>query len=312
MRRSLANVKLRQVRYFLAVAEALNFTRAAERLGATQPTLSHQIGELEAMLGTPLFERGGRSLRLTAAGTLFQTFATRAVRQFESGLLALSELEGLMRGALRLGVIQSLTHTLLPPVFLAFAARHPAIEVCVTEKSAREIEADLAAGRFDLGIAFAPALDEEIEVEPVLQEELLLLVGADHALAAHPVVEMSRLGGVKMILLDRSYSTRRLVDRYLEQAGARPDVVCTTNSMAFMLATAGHDDVATIIPERAFDARMYPLLRSVRLRQPTPVRTSALLWPRYGLRTAAANAFADLVRSHLGGTRVDAARAAGT
>ena len=304
MRRSLANLKLQQVRYFLSVAELQNFTRAADKLGATQPTVSHQVAELESILGVQLFSRNGKTIRLTEAGSLFQTFATRAVRQLESGLLALSEIEDLMRGSLRLGVIQSLTRTILPPVFTAFASRHPMIDVSITEKTAGEIENGLSAGHFDLGLAFAPAINEDTEVEPVLQEEILLVVDKDHHLAGIPVLELSRLSGLRMILLDRSFSTRRLIDQYFDKANVQPDVVCSTNSMSFMLAAAGQHGATTMVPERGFDQAMHPNLRSVRLRDPTPVRTSALLWPRFGLKTVAARAFSELVKKHFQQYRV--------
>src|SRR4051812_44212287 len=94
-------VELRHLRYFLAVADALHFTRAAEALGVAQPTLSLQIRELERELGTPLFDRIGRSVRLTAAGVLFRQHAARALREVEVGRGAVADLQGLRRGTLR-------------------------------------------------------------------------------------------------------------------------------------------------------------------------------------------------------------------
>ena len=91
-------ITLRQIQYFLAAAESLHFTRAADRLAVTQPTLSHQIAQLEAHLGGPLFDRIGKQVRLTESGTLLQNYASRAVRELEAGRLALSELEGMIRG----------------------------------------------------------------------------------------------------------------------------------------------------------------------------------------------------------------------
>src|SRR4051794_33232791 len=112
----LSALKLRQLQYFLAVADQLHFTKAAQQLAVTQPTLSHQIAELEAHLSTTLFERTGKSVRLTEAGELFQGHAKRAVQQLDAGIIALAELEGMLRGNLRIGVIQSFCRNLLPPI----------------------------------------------------------------------------------------------------------------------------------------------------------------------------------------------------
>ena len=299
MDRPLSALKLRQLQYFIAVADTLHFTKAADSLAVTQPTLSHQIAELETTLGAVLFDRAGKSVRLTQAGELFRAFAIRSIKQLEAGCVALSELEGLLRGNLRIGVIQSFSHTLLPPILGAFVTSHPGIKVDIEEMTAGGIERALAAGIIDLGIAFASAAHEATELEPVLQEELLLVVRHTHPLAKRTRVKMADLDGVRMVLLDTSYSTRQLIDRYLATANAQPDVVCATNSMGIMLGTVMESELATIIPERALDLERLPELRAVRLREPTPVRTSALLWPRDGVRTVAARRFAELVRQRL-------------
>lgn len=302
------DLKLRQIEAFLAVAQTLSFTRAAERSGSTQPTVSHQIAELERRLGIQLFDRVGKSVRLTEAGTLFQGFAMRATKQIEDAFVALAELEGLARGTLRLGVIQSLSHTLLPPPLGEFLLLHPGVNVSVTELSARDIEAGLASGRFDLGIAFAPALQEETELEPILEEEMVLVVRKGHPLGEFSSISTARLTGVRMALLDSSYSTRRLIDRYFEEAGARPEIAFTTSAMSVMLAIAEESDLATIVPWSGFIPDQHPTLRTIRLTDPTPTRTSALLWPRHTFRRAAARAFVALLRKRFATDRLEESR----
>src|SRR5712692_3364456 len=103
MSRFTSVITLRQLQYFLAAADTLHFTKAAERLSVTQPTLSHQIAQMEAHLGGPLFDRVGKQVRLTESGALLKTYADRAIRELEAGRLALSELEGMIRGDLRIG-----------------------------------------------------------------------------------------------------------------------------------------------------------------------------------------------------------------
>jgi LysR family cyn operon transcriptional activator len=96
-------IKYRQLQYFLAVAESLHFSKAAEKLFVTQPTLSHQLAELETQLGTTLFDRAGKAVQLTQAGEIFRAYAKRSIDEIEAGCSALAELEGLQRGELSIG-----------------------------------------------------------------------------------------------------------------------------------------------------------------------------------------------------------------
>lgn len=295
MRKFRSSVTLRQIQYFLTAAETLHFTKAAQRLSVTQPTLSHQIAELEAQLGGPLFDRIGRSVRLTESGTLLRIYADRAVRELEAGRHALSELEGMMRGDLRIGVIQSFSRTLLPSILGAFIAKYPGIRLNIRELTGLEIEQGLASGTLDLGIAFSPTVLDSAEVEPILEERLLLVVGRQNEFAKRKWVRLSELDGKLLILLGTEFSTRRLIDNYLETVGARPNVICETNSMEVMLGAITASSICTIVPEhglRPGDQRY----RSIRLRDPTPVRTSALLWPKHSFRSTSARTFGQMMR----------------
>lgn len=295
--RFVASIKLRQVQYFLAVAESLHFTRAASSLSVTQPTLSHQIAELESQIGTKLFDRVGKTVRLTEAGEAFAGHARAALRELQAGRVALEELRGLVRGSLRIGVIQSFSRTLLPPILGRFIAAHPGIRPLVEEMAAPAIERALAAGRLDIGIAFAPGALAQTEIEPVLQEAMLLVVGRRHRLARRGTLRLAELDGERLALLSREFTTRQLIDRYLDSVGARPELVCETNSIEVILGTVSEGALAAILPERAI-GRRGPGLATVRLVEPTPVRVSALMWARHSHRTAAALSFAAQVRAH--------------
>src|SRR5581483_6091263 len=118
-------VELRHVRYFLAVADALHFTRAAELLHVSQPTLSHQIRQLEEELGVPLFDRIGKRIRLTAAGDAFRLHAKTSVEALRAGQNAIGELENLVAGTVRIGVIHSFNTVLVPTSVSTFLRLHP-------------------------------------------------------------------------------------------------------------------------------------------------------------------------------------------
>jgi LysR family cyn operon transcriptional activator len=289
-------IKLRQLQYFLAAADTLHFSKAAEQVFVTQPTLSHQIAELESHVGMSLFDRSGKSVRLTEAGRLFAAHAARALRELESGWTELRELEGLQRGELNIGTNQSFLRTLFPPVLGQFMKRYPAIRLDIQEMTATEIERRLAAGTLDVGIAFAPTVLEDTELEPILQERLFLVVGPGHHLASRDSVALKELGGEPMVFFSREFSTRTLVQRYFDDAQAQLNLVCETNSIDVMLGVVRETGIATILPEgtipRGGD------VRRIAIRDPELVRVSAVLWARHGFRSFAARTFAAMVREH--------------
>lgn len=286
--------KLRQLEYFLAICEDPHFTRAAGSLYVTQPTLSHQVAQLEERLGTPLLHRVGKKVRLTDAGEVFRAYATRALQELKAGQDALGELEGLKRGDLRIGIIQSFCVTLLPSLLDQFFRDYPSIRVRIESLTARGIEEGLSAATMDLGIAFTPVTMEDIEAEPILDERLLLVGRRSHPLLKRASCAMSKLNGQRMALLNPSFTTRQMIDRYLVVAGATPQVNCETNSIEALVAAVRSGQLLTILPERAFveDAELV----GTALRDPAPLRTSALLWNRHTFRSAAARTFAALVK----------------
>ena len=287
-------IKYRQLQYFLAVAESLHFSRAAEKLFVTQPTLSHQLAELESQLGTTLFDRSGKAVRLTQAGELFRAYAKRSLDEIEAGCSALAELEGLQRGELRIGTNQSFMYRLMPPIICEFHERHPAVHLHVHEMTASRIERQLTDGILDLGIAFVPSALPDTELEPLLDERLLLVVRRDHALASRSRVQMAELEGIPMVLLAREYSTRQLIEHCLAKAGVTPTVACETNTIELMRRLTAISGLAAIMPESSVEET--PRVRVLPLVDPEPVRTSALLWPRHKFRTLAAKRFAEIVR----------------
>src|SRR5690349_15265899 len=150
---NLASIELRHLRYFLAVAEWGHFTRAAGKLHVTQPTLSHQIKQLEEQLNQPLFDRFGRRVKLTAAGEVLLPYARRVLRELDAAQSALGELHGLKRGELKVGIVQTVNACVIPQIVAQFSAAHTGIKVACSELAVEDIEAALENGRLDLGIS---------------------------------------------------------------------------------------------------------------------------------------------------------------
>ena len=136
----------------------------------------------------------------------------------------------------------------------------------------------------------------DTELEPILEERLLLVVGLSHPLANHSVVQLRQLDDQPLVFFTKEFSTRQLVSHYFDTVSARLNLVCETNSIEVMLGVVTQTNVATILPEGTIPRDSN--LRVMSIVEPELVRVSALLWSRHSFRTFAARTFADMVRQH--------------
>ena len=286
-------MELRHLRYFLAVADHLSFTRAADQLRVTQPTLSHQVGQLEKEINSVLFDRVGRRVHLTPSGEIFREYAQKALKEVNSATAAISELEGLRHGALTVGVFESFSTSLLPPLLAEFCDLYPGVHVTMRQLPAGQLEEQLDKGNLNLGIAYSPPATDKIVVEKLFDEPLVLVVGTKHRLAHRKTIHFPALDGEPLTLLTAGFPSRRLLESCLASAGAKPRIVLEINSIQATLATVRHTKLATILTKRM--AKTVPGLHCVEL-VPTVVRTAAIFWRQGGYRTTAARVMADLIK----------------
>jgi LysR family transcriptional regulator, cyn operon transcriptional activator len=291
-------MELRHLRYFLAIAGTGSFTRAAAELHLTQPTLSHQIRQLEEQVGAMLFDRVGRSVRLTAAGRVFKEHAERALRELSSATAALEELQGLVRGVLRIGVFQSFNSSLLPPILAEFAGRHPGVQVQVRQLPTREMEELLLQGELDLGIAYVQPDSARILAEKLFDERMMLVVSEAHPYARRRELQLKQLADQPLVLLTPEFPSRQLLLAWFAAAGFEPKVNMEINSTDAILATVRCGTLATIQTARM--AAGFAGLRCIPL-SPALRRTVAILWRREGYRPAAARALADMIKNAYSG-----------
>lgn len=287
-------MELRHLRYFIALAGSLNFTRAAERVHVTQSTLSHQIRQLEDEVGQLLFERIGKRVIMTAAGESFLAYATRALREIDQGV---GELKGdgeSMLGAVRIGATHTFNLEFIPDCVVRFLQDNPAVKVVIEELHADAIAARLQAGELDFGVAYRPESTSGLQFEPLFNEELVLVVSADHPLAGRKRIRMIELHREPLVMLPGTFSTRRLLDECFQAAGAQPRVIAEMNTLAAMLSMVARMPVGMIAAAGAI--ALNPSLRVIALENPTPMRTPGLLFNSEMPRSRASRAFAALLR----------------
>jgi LysR family cyn operon transcriptional activator len=283
-------MELRHLRYFLAVANTIHFRRAAAALHVSQPTLSQQIQQLEKELGTPLFDRIGKRIRLTVAGETFRHHAQRVLNELEEAQVALLELDGLKRGKLYVGAVQTLNTYLIPRIIARFATLHPGVFLSVEELTAGQIEQGLLRGRLNLGISFVSAATEEIGSEPLFEEELVMIVSSRHRLAGRESLKLKELDGEALVMLPEAYYPRQLLETEARAVGIRLKLAVEMNSIEGILAAIRSIGGATVLPALALTKKETGL-RVVKLVEPTPRRTVGLLLRRDCYRCKATDAF---------------------
>ena len=256
---------IRHLRYFLAVAEAESFSRAADRLGISQPSVSQQMRDLEAGLRVPLFQRRGKRILLTPKGLIFQEHARTILRQLESFLEELNREPGQLRGALHLGVVPVLNVPLVPHLLGLFTADHPAISVVVEEISSTDIETALEEGRMDVGLGFMTRYSPNLRYERLCTDEFALIVSEAHPWAKRRIVPFSELHQQRLLQLTDTFVMRRMTDEICRNHQVRPRTVAEISAIETLLRSLAPLRAAALMPKIALRGREALKLKAIRL-----------------------------------------------
>jgi LysR family cyn operon transcriptional activator len=287
-------MELRHLRYFVALAEELSFTRAAQKVHITQSTLSQQIRRLEDEIGHPLFDRVGKRVIMTEIGQILLTNATKALREIDDGLRAIKGFPGPLTGELRIASTHTFSISLIPDCIAAFLERHPSASVMVQELQAGEIEAELAASTIDLGVAYFPTNRRELIFEPLYLEEMVLAVSDAHPFAHRKRVRLAELHRQHLVVSPKDSRSRQMLEDSFRSVGAEPIMAVELCSTAAMLNLVRRTKIAAIVSERA--AVQFPGIRVISIESPTPQRTPGILWRRNSSKTLHSISFAGILR----------------
>jgi DNA-binding transcriptional LysR family regulator len=218
-------MELRQLKYFVAVAEECHFTRAAKRLHIAQSGLSASISSLEHELGAPLFLRSTRAVELTPAGRVLLIEARRALSATDAAKDAVAAVQGLLRGSLAIGSLQCLHVVHLPAVLGRFLAAYPGLEIRLRQGGSGELIEQVRAGRLDAAFVSRPAwCPDDVVVGPLASEPLVLACALGHPFAARAQVGLAELRGEQFVDFLPDWGTRDLVDNALAAAGVERHV----------------------------------------------------------------------------------------
>ena len=220
-------MELRHLRYFVAVAEQLNFTRAAERLNTAQPSLSQQIKNLEADVGIPLLDRSKRHVALTEGGKVFLADAKEILARLDRAVERAVRAQQGRSAELVIGVVPAAEIKILPKLIPLVERKLPTVRLVFHNLPSAEQKRLLAMGSLDFGILRGPLEDPRLEVEDILFEKLVVGLPSKHPLANKKTVSIRQLNAVPFIMVSREGSPELhdAVQAFCERSGLHPRVV---------------------------------------------------------------------------------------
>jgi LysR family transcriptional regulator, cyn operon transcriptional activator len=241
-------VELRQLRYFLAVAECESFTKGAEKVAISQPSLSVQIAALEYELGAPLFDRLGRRVALTEAGRLFREHAQRVIRETELAAQSVRDLTDAEQGRLVVGALSTINSYVIPPLVCRFKQRFPHVDLHVYAQPSSTIEEALLSNRFDVGLCLLPVTSDRLIATRLFTETLVLVCPPNVRLTAKRL-RMRELAKLPLVLLPSDYCLRKMIEAECAEVGVRPQVSVEMTSPEGILEAVKQGAGLTILPE---------------------------------------------------------------
>lgn len=251
---------MRQLRYFVAVFEEGHVGRAAERLSLSQPALSQQIRHLETSLDVSLFERSSKRLLPTLAAHTLYNHAVPLLEGMERAREALRHFKGQALRTLAIGVLQTVHPGLVPQMLERIRKAQPHLVVQIYELTGMEVERRLLNGSLDIGISYLPPRQPGLHSLLLYEDELQLVMPANHPLREFKKVSLSQAADLPMLLLGEEFQVRQLWQTQLANLGRRPHVQAELNAMAVILDSLEHTHLVTVLPGRARQAQQNPEL----------------------------------------------------
>lgn len=286
---------IRQLECFQAVVELGNFSRAAERLGMSQPALSQAVRDLEESLGTKLFDRTTRRVELTEAGRVFRASALGGLDEIDRAVALVHDLSELRRGRVRIAAPPLLAATALPKAIARIAALHPGLEIRLEDLGTDMIVEQLREGQADLGVGTFPPGTEGLTLTPVLRDHLSVFMAARHPLACRARLRWAELAELQIVALGRESGLRLLAEMGFEMARTAFRPSHEVHQIHTALGLVAELDAVTILPDYVAGAFHGRAFRAVPLVDPQLSRDIVLARPRDRAPSPATAAVATLL-----------------
>jgi len=264
-------MEFHQLRYVCAIAETGNFSRAAERCQVAQPSLSQQVLKLEENLGAKLFDRLGRSVRLTEAGRAFLPHARAILEQMDLAKASVSDKNADFRGSVAVGVIPTVAPYLIPSYTAAFAKKYPDAKLRIVEETTSILVEGLRNLSIDVAILALPLRHKDFELFPIRTEPLFVVMRRDHPRASAKSLALKDLRGESFVMLRDGHCFRDLSLATCTRARITPHIAFESGQFSSVLGMVAAGVGVSLVPEMAIDRNVD--CRYVRLSDAQATRT---------------------------------------
>lgn len=290
----IAQMELRQLKYFEKACELKNFSEASRMLHISQSTLSQQIKQLEDELNVLLFDRIGKRIIPTEAGMAFLPFARNSILEAENGKQIIKDLKGIMTGTLNIGVTYSLSH-LLRCSITDFKKAYPGINVIINFGTSKEQIRLLENKHVDCVLSFEPEeIDEEYEKIKLFSSKLYFIVHESHPMSYLSSISLKKLQDIELILPAVGFATRMKTDEVCNKNNLKLNMVMEINDVQTIIHLIRKGNWGTILTRAAIkdepDLKAIPILTAETL-----TSQAYLFWPKGSYRKKSATAFAEFV-----------------
>lgn len=284
---------IRQLTYFVAVAETRNVTQAAKKLHIAQPALSVAIKKLESQLDLTLFDRKDRRIILTPEGEVLLHHARLILQQVNDANTALKELKGLAKGEVRLGLPSMLGSYYFPEILMGFKSQYPDLKLTIVEAGTESIRRMLLSGELDLGIIHCLETPDSLETEHLLSSQMVAVVSEDNPLAQQTNLDFETFFAQELAMFKPGYFHREFIDRFCQQHHFTPNIAFETNLLPLILKIVRRDFAITALLEMVtqHESGLVPLPFS------EPVYLNiAIAWRKHGYLSLADRAFMQFMK----------------
>jgi DNA-binding transcriptional LysR family regulator len=264
-----------QLKGFYFVAKLGSFTEAGTHLFVTQPAISQQVKALECEIGERLFDRIGRTIRLTHAGHTLYKHVEDLIGKLDEIQIAVAALKNLEAGRLHLGASDTTSMYFLPELLKAFLAEHPKIEIRISSLVSKDVLERVLARDIELGIVTLGGVEPPLEAIALFEERFVCIARVDHPLASRKVVDAKDVAAEPLVCLDRGSVTRAIIDEYFQKAGQKTRPVVELSNFEIIKRYVAAGLGLAIVPEPSVDEDKDKVC-ALELREPLKVGMGAV------------------------------------
>lgn len=296
------NVNLNLFRTYVKVVETQNLSRTAEEFGLSQPAVTKQIQALEDMYGVLLLERSGRKLKTTEAGEALYSCAREVIKAMDKTDKTMEELSESRKGSLYLGASTIPGQYILPAIIKKFKDKHPAVSISMDVADTEKIFNKVVERELDVGIVGGWINNRKVEGFEWLQDELVLIVPAEHRLAQYTKVKMDKLAGERWIFREKGSGTQKALDELLMSNGIKKEdlnVFMEAGSTEAVIASVESDMGISVISSWA--ARILDparRIKTIKIDDVNAVRRFYIVCPRQKTRRKSVNNFIEFIKKY--------------